>query len=105
MALTPPALDGARALADLVRLVRDWGTGLVRSLRLPALSERGNTVTFALTTGANAISHGLGARPAGWLVLRVEGAAGVTLAETGSDARTLRLVSSGSATVTLWVWP
>lgn len=105
MAVTLPTLDGAKDVPALVRLLRGWGDALARALRLPALSERGVVVVAALQAGTTLVEHGLGRRPSGWLVVRLQGTTGCALAEVASDERTLALHATQNATVTLWVWP
>lgn len=56
----------------------------------------------SVSTTAAAISHGLGRTPRGWIV--VDKNAAVHVHRTAWDSRTLTLVGSASATVSLWVF-
>ncbi len=57
----------------------------------------------ALTAGDNIISHRLGRKPNGWLVLRATGAA-PSLYEKIADTtdKTITLVSANTASVVIW---
>lgn len=102
MALTLPDLSQSKEVGSALTRWRDL---LERALRLPPASERGRLLTVVVSASPVSVAHGLGAVPAGWLVLRSQGAAPVSVTETASDARTLTLLASGAATLTLWVWP
>lgn len=102
MALTLPTLDGARSVADIVRLLGSWRTAL-QALTFPAL--QGQMVRTTLAAGTTVVNHGLRARPSGWLVLRSVGAAGAAIAETASDDKTITFTSTATVAVDLWVWP
>lgn len=56
----------------------------------------------AVGTTATAIAHGLGRRPMGWFVVDTNAAA--DLHRTAWDDRTLTIISSVSATVSIWVF-
>lgn len=104
MALTLPEIN-VSTLADAVRVLKQWRQRLVVSLRLPAISDQGVAVTASVTAGDNEINHGLGATPAGWIVLRAQGTTGCAVTEVSSDDKILTLNATTSATLTLWVWP
>lgn len=104
MALILPTLDSEK-LGDALRTLRRWRELIQGALRLPPASDRGVIVVATVAAGTSAIDHGLGAKPSGWLVVRVQGAAGCALAEVSSDDKTLTLHATASATLTLWVWP
>lgn len=94
-----------KTIAGLGKLLPRWRDTLLRWLSLPAVNERGRAIELSVSTTPVSVDHGLGARPAGWLVLRTQGASPVALAETASDERSITLVASATATITLWVWP
>lgn len=101
-----PDLSQARSSADVTRLLGQWRDALTRALRLPPVARDGLLLTgIDLTTTPTAVNHGLGSTPSGWLVVRSQGAAAASVAETASTSRTLTLVASASVTVDLWVWP
>lgn len=102
MALSLPTLDGARSVADIVRLLGSWRSAL-QALTFPAL--QGQMVRTTLASGTTVVEHGLRAAPSGWLVLRSVGAAGAAIAEVSSDARTITFASTATVAVDLWVWP
>lgn len=102
MALKLPTLDGARSVADLVRLLGSWRTAL-QALTFPAL--QGQMVRVTLASGTTVVNHGLTAPPSGWLVLRSVGGTGAAIAEVSSDAKTITFTATATVAVDLWVWP
>lgn len=106
MALNLPQLEVSKTLADLVRQLNGWRS-VFNTIGFPAL-RRGAEIVVTVTSGSNTVTHGLRAKPLGWLVLRVEAGTPVAVCETASTDSTLTLNASGSATLTLWVyvlWP
>lgn len=71
--------------------------------RVPVNAADGSLVTAVkMVSGTNpAISHKLGRKPTGWLVLRSTGAA-AALYEVSSDDKTIIFSSTGTPTVWLW---
>lgn len=64
---------------------------------------QGNFLTKALVVGVNSISHGLGRVMQGWIISDVN--ASVTIYRSAPmNASTLTLVSSGTATVSIYVF-
>lgn len=55
-----------------------------------------------LVSGTNVINHTLGRQPVGWIVTDRNGAA--TVYRTAWDARTITLNSSGTVTISAWVF-
>lgn len=56
----------------------------------------------ALVTGSNRINQTLGRQPEGWVVVDRDGTA--TVYRTAWDANTITLVSSGTTTISIWVF-
>jgi hypothetical protein len=57
---------------------------------------------ISLSVGANSVNHKLGRNCTGYLVFKQDAASSIFL--SASDAKTLTLNSSASATVDLWVF-
>lgn len=56
----------------------------------------------AVSTSPTAIAHGLGRQPRGWWI--VDASAAADLHRAAWDERTITLISSASATVSVWVY-
>jgi hypothetical protein len=87
---------------DLVRQLESW-RDLFQRLTVPFLT-RGVLLRVQLPAGTSQVNHGLRANPRGWLVLRIEANAPVSIAEVQSTDLTLTLTLSAPATLTLWVY-
>lgn len=59
-----------------------------------------------LINGTTAVNHGLGRKLQGWIIVGINGIAGIydTQATNQTPALTLNLVSNAACTVSLWVF-
>jgi hypothetical protein len=81
------------------RLERSTLQALARLDRIPYL--RTTTLTLTLASGSNAVAHGFGRRPAGWLAHSELGGLATVAAVSTSE---FTISASAAMTLTLEVW-
>lgn len=94
-------------LGDVRRLLVQWRKALDTALSwAPLVAPR--RLSLSLAAGTQAVPHGLGRVPQGWIAVRPRGAATVheptATATTPDRAQYLELTASAAVSVDLWIW-
>ena len=101
-------------LGELLDFLLKLGFGLAQTGELPLESgvlipqptelvrQRALVTASLLASGAVNVNHGLGRVPQGWIVVGIDAQA--TVWSSGSTNKTLTLLTSADAGVTLWVF-
>jgi len=91
-----PPISEASSIKELIRQLSVWRDALTRA--------SGATLVATVSPSGTTLDHGLRAKPRGWVVTRLQGTTPASLVEVSSDDKHLKLVSSATVTVTLWVY-